>query len=140
MLGYFAVIAIAAGSLLTWAHHQPHSAPSPAESESGPAVIAPVTPGQVAARFPAADVATFRSLATRMTAAVQAGDQRGAAGAARQLEMSWDDAQPRLQALDDSTWSAVDGRIDAVLTAVRAPHPDPATESQALEQLLVALS
>jgi uncharacterized membrane-anchored protein len=140
MLGYFAAVAVAAGALLTGASLQPHASPSPeVEAEGGPAVIAPVAAGQVAAKFPAADVTSFTTITADTLAKVQAGDQKGAAARIKDLETAWDDDQSRLQPINETTWTAIDGRIDAVLTSIRASHPDPATETQALNDLLTAL-
>jgi len=44
-----------------------------------------------------------------------------------------------LQPTDDATWTAIDGRIDTVLTALRDSDPDAVTERQALDDLLTAL-
>jgi hypothetical protein len=41
--------------------------------------------------------------------------------------------------MDDTGWTALDGRIDSVLTAVGARKPDPAAETQTLTALLTAL-
>ena len=136
MLGYFAAVAVATGALMTWAHAQPHGAPPGAE---GPATITAIAPGQAAAIFPPADVATFRTITQDMLTKVTAGDQPGATTGAKNLETAWDDAQPKLQAIDATIWTAIDGRIDAVLTSIRDTHPDTATETQALNDLLVAL-
>jgi uncharacterized membrane-anchored protein len=138
MLGYFAAIAMATGAVVGWANAQPHATPS-SEAESGPTASAPIAPGQVAAKFPASDVANFRTVAAETLTTVQAGDQAGATTRIKDLETAWDDDQPRLQPLDEATWTAVDGRIDAVLTSIRASTPDPAAEKQALAELLTAL-
>jgi uncharacterized membrane-anchored protein len=138
MLGYFAAIAVATGALLIWANAQPHASPS-AESESGPAVIAPISAGQAASKFPPADVANFRTITQDTLTKVQAGDHAGAETRIKDLETAWDDAQPTLQPMDDTTWTAIDGRIDAVLTAIRDTNPDPTTEKQTLGDLLTAL-
>lgn len=45
----------------------------------------------------------------------------------------------RLEPADGATWTAIDGRIDAVLSAIRDSQPDPETEKQALNDLLTAL-
>jgi uncharacterized membrane-anchored protein len=139
MLGYYAVVAVATAALVIWANGQPHAAPS-AEAEGGPAVVVPMAAGQASAHFPAADVASFRTITQDTLTKLQAGDQSGATARITDLETSWDDAQPRLQALDDTTWTALDGRIDTVLTAMRESTPDPSTEKQALNDLLKALN
>ncbi|KMO76188.1 COG4705 family protein [Mycolicibacterium obuense] len=136
MLGYFAAVAAATIGLLLWANAQPHGAPPGTE---GPATITAIAPGQAVAKFPAADVAQFRALTQDMLNRVNAGDQAGATASAKKLESAWDDGQPKLQAMDAATWTAIDGRIDAVLTSIRDAKPDPATETQALNELRTAL-
>jgi hypothetical protein len=139
MLGYYAVVAVAAAALMIWANGQPHAAPS-AEAEGGPTVVVPIAVGQALAHFPASDVAGFRAITQDTLTKLQTGDQGAATARIADLETSWDDAQPKLQALDDTTWTAIDGRIDTVLTAMRDPHPDSKTEEQALNELLTALN
>ncbi|TPG35128.1 COG4705 family protein [Mycolicibacterium hodleri] len=139
MLGYFAVVAVAAGALLGYANAQPHATAS-AESESGPAVQAPLAAGQASAHFPAQDVANFRTITQGILTKVRAGDQAGAMAGAKSLETAWDEGQSKLQAVDGTTWTAIDGRIDAVLTAIRDANPDPAAEEQTLTGLLNALT
>ncbi len=136
MLGYFGAIAVATAGLLTWANAQPHAAPPGAE---GPAVITAIAPGQAVATFPAADVANFRTITQDMLAKVNVGDQAGATADAKNLETAWDDGQPKLKAIDGKTWTAIDGRIDAVLTAIRDANPDRSTQTQTINDLLAAL-
>ena len=66
---------------------------------------------------------------------MRAGDQAGATAGVKSLETAWDEAQPKLEALDGATWTAIDGRIDAVLTSIRDANPDFATETQLLDLL-----
>jgi uncharacterized membrane-anchored protein len=138
-LGYYAVVAVATAALLVWANGQPHQAPS-VEAEGGPTVVVSIAAGQAAARFPAADLANFRSITQDTLAKLQAGDQSGATARVTDLETAWDDAESKLQPMDDATWTAIDGRIDTVLTALRESNPDPATGKQALNELLTALN
>ncbi|UNB49845.1 hypothetical protein [Mycolicibacterium sp. YH-1] len=139
MLGYYAVLAVAATVLLGWAAGQPHTASTASEAESGPTAAA-LAPGQSAtAKFPTADVARFRAIVDDTVTRVQAGDQTGATTRVKDLETAWDDAQPTLQPLDGTGWSVLDGQIDDVLTALRADRPDPATETQTLTALQVTL-
>ena len=141
MLGYYAVVAVATGTLLVWAAGQPHATATATENESG---VSPVTatlpPGQSAtANFPPAEITKFRTIAADALAQVRAGNQSGATARIKDLETAWDDDQPTLQPLDDTAWTVLDGQIDNVLTAVRAGNPDPATETQTLTALLTSL-
>jgi hypothetical protein len=140
MHGYYATVAVAAGALLVWASAQPHSMAAASENESGSSVTASLTPGQSAtANFPPAEVTKFRTVTADTLAKVTAGDQAGATARVKDLETAWDDGQATLQPMDDTAWTVLDGQIDAVLTALRDSHPDPATEKQALDTLLASL-
>lgn len=137
MLGYFSVVAVLTGGLLVWASVQPHG--TAAASEETP-VSATLAPGQSAtAKFPAAKVANLRAIVRNALGRVTGGDQAGAVSRAKDLETTWDDAQPELQPLDPDGWAVLDGQIDAVLTAVRAPNPDASTQTDAMNTLLTTL-
>jgi len=141
MLGYYAVVAAATGTLLVWAAGQPHQTATASENESGgSSVTVTLAPGESAtANFPPAEVAKFRTIAADTLAQVRAGDQSGATARIKDLETAWDDDQPTLQPMDDIAWTVLDGQIDNVLTALRASSPDPATETQTLSALLTSL-
>lgn len=145
MLGYYAIVAILVGVLLGWASGQPHATPA-ADAESDPVpASAPqtpgqaVSPGQAVAHFPPAEVANFRTITRDTLGLVQGGKQTDAKARIKDLETAWDKDQDTLQPLDQTGWTAVDGRIDKVLKALRSTHPDPATETQALDALLTTL-
>lgn len=70
---------------------------------------------------------------------VDGGDQSGATVRVRDLEITWDDAEARFKSRDTSTWTALDGKIDKVLRAIRATSPDPTGEKAALTALRDAL-
>ena len=141
MLAYYGILAVATGALLTWAAGQPHAVSAALEEEGPPAAVSTVLPpGQAVAKFPTADVATFRTIVTDTMAKVQAGDHAGAVARITDLETAWDDAQARLQPLAPDSWHYLDGRIDKALRAVRAANPDPATERQTLTDLSAGLN
>ena len=141
MLGYFAALAVGTAALLGWASAQPHGTAAALDEEgpTAPAVTA-IGPGQATAKFPPADITAFRTIITDTLAKVQAGDQGGAVARITDLESAWDDAQARLQPMDPTGWDYLDGKIDHALKAVRAPAPDPANETQTLNDLASALS
>jgi uncharacterized membrane-anchored protein len=138
-LGFYAVVAVAAAGLLAWAAAQPHTAA--AASEEGPAASVSLAPGTSAvAAFPADRVAEYRVIAQDTRDLLAAGDQAAATTRVADLEKAWDADQPTLQPLDDTGWTYLDGRIDAVLTALRAGSPDPAAGTAALDAFLAALA
>jgi len=138
MLVYFAVVAIAAGGILEYAHAQPHS--TAAAAEEGPASSSATTlpPAQATQNFPVGEVAKLRTITQDLIAKVQAGDQTSALSDAKALEAVWDDDQSTLQPLNQNGWGFLDGQIDAVLQAVRAKSPDNASETASLNALLLS--
>ena len=81
----------------------------------------------------------FRTIVTDTLGKVSAGDQAGAKARITDLESAWDNAQSRLQPMNETAWSFLDGKIDTALKAVRTGTPDAATETQALTDLQNAL-
>ncbi len=138
MLVYFAAVAVATAGLLSWASAQPHTAPV-SEAEGSGAAITDLAPGEAIAKFPPQQVTELRSIVEDTAGAVRAGQQDEAKTAAKKLETTWDDDQPTLQPLDAAGWTALDSRIDIVLTAIRSNTPDPAAETAALTDLAAAL-
>ena len=59
---------------------------------------------------------------------------------ATDLETAWDDAASSLQAKNPDRWTALDGRVDAVLKSVRASTPDSGREMSSVDALLTALN
>ncbi|MFD0377755.1 hypothetical protein [Streptomyces sp. NPDC127112] len=138
MLAYYAFVAVAAAALLAWANHQPHAAASE-EADTPAAVAGHLTPQEATAPFPPADIAKFRTITADILAKVDSGDQRAATSRVTDLETAWDDDQSTLEPKSEEGWDFLDGQIDQVLKAVRAPHPDQATEADALKTLLTSL-
>jgi uncharacterized membrane-anchored protein len=138
MLGYYAVVAVAAAALLVWAHHQPHAAAA-GENENPAPPTAHLTPKQATSSFPPAEIAKFRTIAAGTLAKLDSGDQAAATTRVTDLETAWDDAQPTLEPKNEQAWHFLDSEIDQVLTSLRAPNPDKATEVKALNTLLTSL-
>ncbi|MFD8083523.1 hypothetical protein ACFV4F_17695 [Kitasatospora sp. NPDC059722] len=138
MLGYFALVAVAAGALLVWANQQPHAAVA-GEADAPAPVAASLTPQQATSSFPPAEIAKFRTIASDTLAKLDAGDQKAATSRVKDLETAWDDDQDSLQPKNGQAWHFLDGEIDHVLTSLRASHPDKAAEVQALDTFLASL-
>ncbi|MFJ5219736.1 hypothetical protein ACIP98_34180 [Streptomyces sp. NPDC088354] len=138
MLGYYAVVAAAAGALLVWAHQQPHAAVTGEDDAPAP-VTAHLTPKQATSSFPPADIAKFRTITSDTLTKLNSGDQAAATTRVADLETAWDADQPTLEPRNEKAWRFLDSEIDQVLTALRAPNPDQATEAKALTTLLTSL-
>ncbi len=85
------------------------------------------------------DLSTFRTISRDSLDLLKAGDQSGATTRIGDLEYEWDDAQARLKSKDNTQWTAIDGKIDTVLRALRAASPNPDQEQSALTDLLAVL-
>ncbi|MER8187284.1 hypothetical protein [Kitasatospora sp. NPDC094015] len=138
MLGYFVLVAAVTAAILVRAHQQPHAAAA-AEPDAPAPATASLSPQQATSPFPAADIARFRTITADTLAKLDAGDQAAATARVTDLETAWDDAQPTLEPKDRKAWTFLDGKIDHVLTALRAKHPDRTAEVEALNTLLASL-
>lgn len=139
MLVYFGVVAVAATAVLAVANSRPHTAFS-AQEEAASGPVAPLSPAEVTAHFPATDLAELRAITQDTLSLVTIGNHTGARTRITDLETAWDDAQTRLKPLDATAWTYLDHEIDDVLSAVRAGKPDAATEERALNALIASLT
>ncbi|MBP2355858.1 putative membrane-anchored protein [Kribbella aluminosa] len=135
MVGVMTAAAVAAGFVLNWASAQPH-ANAAAEGEGpNPASNLHLSSKQALAHFPAADVASFRTIVAGMNTALAKGDQAALNQGVDAYEKAWDDDQPKLQPLDGKAWSFIDSQNDGLFTSVREKK-DPTAEKVAVAALL----
>ncbi len=85
---------------------------------------------------PLGDLSTYRAIAADTLRIVNAGDLAAAKKRIKDLEVSWDQAEPKMKPLAPQKWEAVDVAIDRALKEVRAWSATQVGSREALQALI----
>src|ERR1700726_3735090 len=118
--------------------------PSNGGTKAAPVAAQPVAGAAANAQkpdsgMPLGDLSTFRATAVDTLRIVNTGDLGAAKKRIKDLELSWDQAEPRMKPLAPQKWETVDVTIDRALKEVRAWSATEAGSREALQALIATI-
>ena len=112
---------------------------SPAQVGAQPIAGAAANAERSGSGAPLGDLSTFRAITVDTLRIVNTGDLGAAKKRIKDLELSWDQAEPKIKPLAPQKWETVDVAIDRALKEVRAWSATQAGSRETLQALISAI-